>query len=517
MATIINSFALAGVNGYLVEVETKTISGKPSVSIVGLGDTAVKEASERLQASLNESGFDFPKMKTVINLAPGSIKKSGSHFDLPMALGLLYQSEQTTIADEQQLQEYGFIGELSLNGTIKPCRGVMPMVETARNVGIKKIILPQRNLKEAQLVKGVAVYGFTTLKDVVLYLSGEKEYEPLPERATELENRDSKKNDIDFIDVVGQDALMQYIVVAAAGGHNMLMIGSPGCGKSMTARRIPTILPAMTEEESLEVTKIYSIAGLLQDNESLVVERPFRAPHHNASTNSLVGGGNKAIPGEITLAHNGVLFFDEIAEFSKKSLEALRQPMEDHYITVSRVNQTNTYPCKFMLVAAMNPCPCGYYGTDKCHCSDYKVLQYRQKISGPIMDRMDIQKYLQPVNFLELPADATGYSSTELREKVELARTIQAERFRDVPRITCNAQMTPAHVKEFCSLDPDSIDILKKAYERFSYSARSYHKFIKLARTLADLDQSKEIRRQDMAAALLARDLDRDWANMIVV
>ncbi len=517
MATIINCFALAGVNGYLVEVETKTISGKPSVTIVGLGDTAVKEAGERLQASLYDSGFEFPKMKVVINLAPGSIKKSGSHFDLSMALGLLYQSDQITIQDTDQLQQYGFIGELSLNGTIKSCRGVMPMVEAARNAGIKTIIVPQKNMKEAQLVKGITVLAFTALKDVVLYLSGENEYVPAPEQSPNAEQDKSQETDNDFIDVIGQDALMQYIVVAAAGGHNMLMIGSPGCGKSMTARRIPTILPAMSEEESLEVTKIYSIAGMLQDNESLIAERPFRAPHHNASTNALVGGGNKAIPGEITLAHNGVLFFDEIAEFSKKSLEALRQPMEDQIITISRVNQTNTYPCNFMLVAAMNPCPCGYYGTAKCHCSDYKVLQYRQKISGPIMDRMDIQKYLQPVNFLELPCDAEGISSVALKAKVELARKVQTERFKDVPRTTCNARMTPVQVKEFCPLDPEVVDILKKAYERFNYSARSYHKFIKLARTLADLDQSAKIRRRDMAAALLARDLDRDWARMVVV
>ena len=517
MASIINSFALAGVNGYLVEVETKTINGKPSVSIVGLGDTAVKEASERLQASLNESGFEFPKMKTVINLAPGSIKKSGSHFDLPMALGLLYQSEQIAIQDEAQLQEYGFIGELSLNGSIKPCRGVMPMVEAARNVGIKKIVVPQRNLKEAQLVRGVTVLGFTDLKEVALYLSGEKDYEPALDHPPEIKNNSSKENGNDFKDVVGQDALMQYIVVAAAGGHNMLMIGSPGCGKSMTARRIPTILPAMSEEEALEVTKIYSIAGLLQNEGSLILERPFRAPHHNASTNSLVGGGNNAIPGEITLAHNGVLFLDEIAEFSKKSLEALRQPMEDKSITISRVNQTNTYPCNFMLIGAMNPCPCGYFGNRKCHCSDYKVIQYRQKLSGPIMDRMDIQKNMQPVNFLDLPIDAEGYSSAELREKVELARRVQLKRFAGIPAINCNAQMSPAQVKEFCTLDSAVTAILRKAYERFNYSARSYHKFIKLARTLADLDDSKQIRHRDMAGALLARDLDRERAGMMVL
>jgi len=517
VASIINSFAISGVNGYLVEVEIKTIEGKPSVTIVGLGDASVKEASERLQASLNEAGYEFPKIKVVINLAPGNIKKSGSHFDLSMALGLLLQSEQITIQDPEQLHTTGFLGELSLNGAIKACRGVLPMVEAARSAGLKKIIVPRENLKEAQLVKGVDVLGFSELHEVVAYLSSEKEYVWVPKQEQMPSSGSSEKTGDDFKDVVGQDALMQYIVVAAAGGHNMLMIGSPGCGKSMVARRIPSILPTMSEEESLEVTKIYSIAGLLQNSDSLILERPFRAPHHNASTNSLAGGGTRAIPGEITLAHNGVLFLDEIAEFSKKSLETLRQPMEDNYITISRVNQTNTYPCRFMLVAAMNPCPCGYYGASKCHCSDYKVLQYRQKISGPIMDRMDIQKNLQPVNFLDLPDQAEGFSSAELREKVELARAVQRSRFAGIPGVNCNAQMSPAQIKEFCPLDNEIMEILRKAYERFHYSARTYHKFIKLARTLADLEGSKQIRRRDMAAALLARDLERDRAGMMVV
>jgi len=517
VASIINSFAISGVNGYLVEVEIKTIEGKPSVTIVGLGDASVKEASERLQASLNEAGYEFPKIKVVINLAPGNIKKSGSHFDLSMAIGLLLQSEQITIKAPEQLHTTGFLGELSLNGAIKACRGVLPMVEAARCAGLKTIIVPMENLKEAQLVKGVYVLGFSKLHEVVAYLSSEKEYVWVPEQEQMPASGSSEETGDDFKDVVGQDALMQYIVVAAAGGHNMLMIGSPGCGKSMVARRIPSILPTMSEEESLEVTKIYSIAGLMQNSDSLILERPFRAPHHNASTNSLVGGGARAIPGEITLAHNGVLFLDEIAEFSKKSLETLRQPMEDNYITISRVNQTNTYPCNFMLVAAMNPCPCGYYGASKCHCSDYKVLQYRQKISGPIMDRMDIQKNLQPVNFLDLPDQAEGFSSAELREKVELARAVQRSRFAGIPGVNCNAQMSPAQVKEFCPLDNEIMEILRKAYERFHYSARTYHKFIKLARTLADLEGSKQIRRRDMAAALLARDLERDRAGMMVV
>ncbi|MFO7951190.1 MAG: YifB family Mg chelatase-like AAA ATPase [Bacillota bacterium] len=514
MAVIINSFALSGVNGYLVEVETKTISGKPSITIVGLGDTAIKEARERLQAALNEAEFEFPKMKIVINLAPGNIKKSGSHFDLAMALGLLVQTDQVNL---KNLKECGFIGELSLNGFIRPCPGVLPMVVAARDKGIKRVVVPKGNLKEALLVKGIEVYGFDSLVDVVQFLAGEKHYgDNLQQDLTEPVYQ-SAGYDLDFREVQGQDALIQYIMVAAAGGHNMLMVGSPGCGKSMVARRIPTILPNMSEKEALEVTKIYSVAGLLHNSSALITQRPFRAPHHNASTNSLVGGGNNAIPGEISLAHNGVLFLDEIAEFGKKSLEALRQPMEDQCVTVSRVNQTNTYPSRFMLVAAMNPCACGYYGETRCRCSDYEVLKYRRKISGPILDRMDIQKYVQPVNILEMPKNAKGKSSSTLRERVEQARSIQSSRFRDCPSITCNAQMNAAQIDYFCPLDEEVVELFKKAYERFNYSARAFHKFVKLSRTLADLEEAASIRRQDVAAALMARDLDRDQARMMVI
>ncbi len=322
---------------------------------------------------------------------------------------------------------------------------------------------------------------------------------------------------LDFQDVQGQDALVQYIVVAAAGGHNMLMSGSPGCGKSMIAKRMDTILPDMTEEEALEVTKIYSVAGLLKERNQLITKRPFRAPHHNASMNSLVGGGNPAVPGEISLAHHGVLFLDEIAEFNKKSLNALRQPMEDRVVTISRVKSIVTFPCNFMLVAAMNPCPCGNYGHAQCKCSDYEVLKYRQKISGPILDRIDLQKYVHSVNYLELASQVNGKSSAELRERVQFTRKIQQVRFAGINGVNCNAQMTEALVKEFCQLDEAGNKLLHLAYDRFRYSARTFHKFLKLARTFADLDGAAKIRKQDVSGALLSRDLEKDQSKLLVV
>ncbi|QAT41007.1 ATP-binding protein [Clostridium sp. JN-9] len=299
--------------------------------------------------------------------------------------------------------------------------------------------------------------------------------------------------------------------------YNTLMTGTPGCGKSMIAKRIPTILPSMSEEEALEVTKIYSVAGLLKDKGALIKERPFRAPHHNASMNSLIGGGNNALPGEISLAHNGVLFLDEIAEFNKRNLDSLRQPLEDGKVTISRVRYTHTYPSNFMLISAMNSCPCGYRGTNKCRCTDYEVLKYREKISGPILDRIDIQKYIQPVDFIDISNNCHGVSSKELKEKVESARKIQNQRFQNIDGINCNSQMTTSHIKEFCALDNEAIALLKKAFDRFNFSARSYHKFLKLSRTFADMDNSKDIRIPHVAKALMCRDLDKEHSKMITI
>lgn len=514
MATVIRSFALSGVNAYSVTVETVTLHGQPSVNIVGMGDTAVKEAAHRLEASLTYGSFEFPKLKVVINLAPSGIKKSGSHFDLAMAVSLLLEAGQVLV-DREALLDSAFIGELSLNAELRPVSGVLPMVIAARESGMKRIFIPIENYREVSLVKGLDIYAFRSLVDVVEFLQGKQEY--FPPNFEDVEKFRDSHEGLNFADVRGQDVLIEYIVAAVAGGHNILMIGSPGCGKSMIAKRISTIMPELSEEEALEITRIYSITGHLRERGSLITERPFRSPHHNASMNSLVGGGSPVVPGEISLAHNGILFLDEIAEFDKKSLDALRQPMEDKVVTVSRVKSTGVFPANFMLVAAMNPCPCGYYGQSRCRCTDYEVLKYRQKLSGPILDRIEIHKYVQPVNFLNLSAQEKGRSSNELRERVQKARRIQQERFVGVPNVNSNAQMSEAMIKEFCQLDSESTKLLSLAFEKFHYSARTYNKFLKTARTFADLEESDGIRKKDISAALMSRDLDKDRSGMLVV
>ena len=532
MATVVKSMATSGVDGFMVEIEASTIRGQQQMlSIIGLPDQAIKEAGERIQAALETCGYDFPKDKSIISLAPGDKRKRGSHFDLGMIIALLFQTDQIS---PRNLAEYAFIGELSLDGRIRPCNGVLSMVTEAQKCGVRSVIVPFENRQEAESVSGISVYPVKSLPDTIRFLEGK--FDPRKEEPENSGNAgaggsqsvDAQKGNLnggnansdgspDFEDVKGQDELIEAIVLGAAGGHNILMIGEPGCGKTMIAQRIPTILPCMTEKESLEVTKIHSISGLLEAGAGLVKMRPFRAPHHNVSLNALIGGGSYAQPGEVSLAHNGVLFLDELAEFSRSTLESLRQPMEDKRITISRVNGTNSYPANFMFVAAMNPCPCGYYPSKKCRCTDYEIIHYRGKISGPILERIDIQKSVAHVDYFELSDTKKGRSSAELRERVEKARRIQQERFKDDDQVSCNAQMTTTMIQKYCKLDDECLRILKNASEKYGYSARVIHKLLRMARTSADLDAAENIRKEDVIRVLGCRDLDVSSSRMYAI
>ncbi|WP_022776107.1 YifB family Mg chelatase-like AAA ATPase [Butyrivibrio sp. AE2015] len=534
MAIVVKSMATSGVDGFMVEIEASTIRGQQqSMTIIGLPDQAIKEAGERIQAAIESCGYDIPKDKTILSLAPGDKKKRGSHFDLGMIIALLYQTDQIS---PKNLADYAFIGELALDGRIRPCNGVLSMVTEARKCGIKAVIVPYENRQEAESVSGIKVCPVKSLHDTVSFLEGRLDLSKQDEDdngiranagAISVGYSGNEKNgegtddslyyDIDFSDVKGQDELIEAIVLGAAGGHNILMLGEPGCGKTMIAQRIPTILPKMSEKESLEVTKIHSISGLLDAGTGLLKCRPFRAPHHNISLNALIGGGSYAQPGEVSLAHNGVLFLDELAEFSRSTLDALRQPMEDKRVTISRVNGTNSYPANFMFVAAMNPCPCGYYPSKKCRCTDYEIIHYRGKISGPILERIDIQKSVAHVDFFELGDKKSTYSSKQLRERVEKARHIQQERFKNDAQVNCNAQMTTTMIQKYCKLDDDCTKLLKNASEKYGYSARVIHKLLRLARTSADLDGAENIRREDITRVLGCRDLDVSSSQMYAI
>ena len=513
MATVVKSFAIQGIDGYPVDIEIKTLEGQPMITIIGLGDLSVKEAAERIQASIDESGYVFPKKRVIISLAPSDKKKSGSHFDLAMAVGVLQQNEDI---GAKNIKDYGFIGELSLDGRLRACRGILPMIIAAQKNNIKKLIVPDENLNEAKLVHGIEIIGLHTLSEVIQYLEGKTILSDMVNMSN-MEKAQQSEQILDFADVKGQNEMIEAVTLAAAGGHNMLMIGEPGCGKTMIAQRIPTILPQMTEEECLEVTKIYSISGILPNGHALMKQRPFRAPHHNASLNALIGGGVNAMPGEVSLAHNGVLFLDELAEFSRHTLDALRQPIEDKKVSISRVNGTHTFPSNFMFIAAMNPCPCGYYPSPRCRCTDYEIIKYRGKISGPIMDRIDIQKEVHPIDYFGLNEATSGMSSEEIRIRVERARKIQQERYKGEDGINCNAQMSTSLIQKYCVLDGESLQLLKNTSEKYGYSARVIHKLLRLARTSADLEGAEKIRLIDVRKVLSCRDLDKSNSEMMVV
>ena len=479
----------------------------------GLADTAVKESYDRISAALPNIGFKTPTASLTINLSPADLKKEGSGFDLPMAIGIL--GADGKIACEH-LQEYMLVGELGLDGKLKPVRAVLPIAIRARKEKFKGLIVPKENVREAAIVNNLDVYGMDNLADVVSFLNGNDSYEPTIVDTRKEFYEHQYNFDLDFADVKGQESVKRALEVASAGSHNIILIGPPGSGKSMMAKRLPSILPPLSLAESLETTQIHSVAGKLGSNVSLITQRPFRSPHHSTSQVAMTGGTAKATPGEISLAHFGILYLDELPEFSKATLEVLRQPLEDRKITIARANYTVEYPCSFMLVASMNPCPCGYYGdpTHRCVCTPGQIQRYTSRISGPLMDRFDLHCELQAVPFADLSKMAPGEPSSAIRERVIKARQIQETRFKDFKGIHCNAQMTERMLHQFAEPDAASMDMLRMAMERLKLSARAYSRILKVARTIADLAGSEKVEAMHIAEAIGYRNLDRgDWAE----